>query len=363
MAIELDFFPVGSGNSSGDAIVVRHGEGQNAQIVVIDGGYEETGQSVCAHIRYFYGVNVIDDLISTHPDNDHMSGLRTIMETMSVRRLWMHAPFMHAEAILPLFRSRRWAADNLRTALRRAYPYVEELLQLAGKQGTLVYEPFEGKAIGPFAVLSPSPEMYRGLLPQFRDTPAPDVDALQTLGHWVTGIGRRTAQITLKHVREDWYTETLREGGTTAAENESSVILYGQGRFGGILLTADAGLNALRSAYNYAIPRGVSFQSGLWIFQVPHHGSRNNIAPSYLNAFLGPILLRGEQSSVQCVISAGAEDEDHPRDVVVNALIRRGGKVSVTRGTTANFTDGMRRPSWNNPLPSETLRPVVEEYD
>jgi hypothetical protein len=56
MAIELDFFPVGSGNNSCDAIVVRHGEGQNAQIVVIDGGYEETGQSVCAHIRYFYGV-------------------------------------------------------------------------------------------------------------------------------------------------------------------------------------------------------------------------------------------------------------------------------------------------------------------
>jgi beta-lactamase superfamily II metal-dependent hydrolase len=363
MTIELDFFPVGSGNNSGDAIVVRYGDGVSAQIVVIDGGYEETGKRVCAHIQQIFGVTRINDLVSTHPDNDHMSGLRIIMETMDVDRLWMHAPFNRADAILPLFRNRRWLVENLRTELRQAYPFVEELLDLARKKGTCVYEPFQGQAIGPFAVLSPTPDMYRGLLPQFRNTPRPDFDMLQTLGHWITGVGRRIAQFIIKDVAEDWHTETLREGGITAAENESSVVLYGRGRFGGILLTADAGLRALQTAFNYAQPRGVAFQNDLWIFQVPHHGSRNNIAPSYLNAYLGPILAAGQQSSVHCIVSAGAEDEDHPRDVVVNALVRRGGQVSVTRRTIVNFTDGSRRAGWGNAVQKESLRAVVEEYD
>ena len=50
---------------------------------------------------------------------------------------------------------------------------------------------------------------------------------------------------------EDLFTETLREGGITAAENESSVVLYGQIDGRNILLTADAGLRALGAAVSW----------------------------------------------------------------------------------------------------------------
>src|SRR5260370_22090330 len=128
--------------------------------------------------------------------------------------------------------------------------------------------------------------MYEALMPQFRDTPRPDRDLLQYLGHWLEGIGRRVARDARKIVRENWDTETLREGGITSAENESSVVLLGDLGSGGILLTADAGLKALGTAIDYARARGID-PSTLWLFQVPHHGSRNNISPSMLNRIVG----------------------------------------------------------------------------
>jgi hypothetical protein len=129
--------------------------------------------------------------------------------------------------------------------------------------------------------------MYEGLMPQFRDTPAPDQDMLTALGHWLDGIGRRITRTIRKVLPEAWDIETLREGGTTAAENESSVVLYGDLGEGGILLTGDAGLRALWTTVAYAGTRGIDL-SKLWLFQVPHHGSRNNIAPSVLDRIVGP---------------------------------------------------------------------------
>jgi beta-lactamase superfamily II metal-dependent hydrolase len=193
--------------------------------------------------------------------------------------------------------------------------------------------PFQGQQIGPFTVMSPSLDMYEALMPQFRDTPRPDRNLLQYLGHWLEGIGRRVARDARKIVRENWDTETLREGGITSAENESSVVLLGDLGSGGILLTADAGLKALGTAIDYVRARGIDL-STLWLFQVPHHGSRNNISPSMLNRIVGRPVEGATLRRPHCIISAGAEDEEHPRQVVVNALCRRGLNPCVTRNGT-----------------------------
>lgn len=360
---EIEFLPVGDGAKSGDAIILRHWDGAVWRVMVIDAGYESTGREVCQHIRDWYGTDVVDYVVSTHPDNDHMSGLRVVLEEMTVGELWMHVPALHAQNILPLFKSRRWLVENLREALRRAYPYVEEMLVSARDQGTRVNFPFQGAQIGPFTVLSPTLDMYNSLLPQFRDTPPPDRELLTSLGRWIQGIGRRATGIVRAIVPESWSVETLREGGTTSAENESSVVLYGDLGHGGILLTGDAGLRALEVAVGYAEDQGLPLRDGLWLFQVPHHGSRNNISPGALNWIVGPPVDPGVRRRTRCVISAGPDDVTHPRRVVVNALVRRGLEPSVTRDASICYSVGTPdREGWG---PVETLgfSSRVEAYE
>jgi len=275
----------------------------------------------------------------------------------------MHVPELHAEQILPLFRSRRWQVENLRRELRLAYPYVTELLDLARARDVPVYGPFQGQRIGPFSVLSPTPAMYESLLPQFRDTPPPDRELLSQLGHWIQGIGRRVAQATRMIVPEDWYTETLLDGGITSAENESSVVLYGRVGHGGVLFTADAGLKALYEAAKYADANNLAISEGLWIFQVPHHGSRNNISPAALNYYLGRVVAEGGHRSPQCVVSAGPNDPTHPRQVVVNALIRRGCDVVTTKSEAVLFQCGVSgRPGFTTMQPL-SFSDRVEAYE
>jgi hypothetical protein len=283
-------------------------------------------------------------------------------EKLPVRELWMHVPWVHAARIEGLFRSRRWTTEGLENELWRQYCYADELVHLAAKQSTTIKLPFRGEQIGPFTILSPTLEMYEGLLPQFRDTPRPDQDLLQYLGHWLEGIGRRVAKTIRKDIREAWDSETLREGGITSAENESSVALLGDLGSGGMLLTGDAGLKALGAAVDYARSLGIDL-SKLWLFQVPHHGSRNNISPSMLNRIIGLPVEQDASRRPHCIISSGAEDEEHPRQVVVNALCRRGLKPLVTRTGAVRFQTGLKaRDNWTPaaPMPFST---AVERYD
>ncbi|MCA6115194.1 hypothetical protein J6524_09805 [Bradyrhizobium sp. WSM 1738] len=82
---------------------------------------------------------------------------------------------------------------------------------------------------------------------------------------------------------------SLREGGITAAENGSSVVLYGQIDGRNIFLTADAGLKALGVAVSYGNAIGLQFGTALNVFRVPHHGSRSNISPTLLNRIVGNV--------------------------------------------------------------------------
>jgi len=316
MPYEFDFHAVGKGENSGDAITMRYvDEAGQQRIVVIDGGYQVDGEKIVEHIRRVYDTDTVDHVVSSHPDNDHISGLRVVLEELRVGRLWMHIPHLHAAEVIALANNPRWTVDNLATNMRRAYPIVGELLDIAQRRNIPVRGPFQGERIGPFTVLSPSVDMYNGLLLQFRDTPESDRELLARMGQWIGGVGRRIARQIRRVIPESMWVETLREGGTTAAENESSVVLYAVLDGNPILLTADAGLRALEAALAYGTANGMQFGEALRLFQVPHHGSRNNISPAMLSrdSSLGQrtvasLLVQGGDSFVdgaiesQCVV-------------------------------------------------------------
>lgn len=82
MGYEIDWHAVGEESKSGDAITTHWGNlysetRRERCVVVIDGGFKDTGDTIADHIVQHYNTNHVDLVISTHPDNDHINGLLT----------------------------------------------------------------------------------------------------------------------------------------------------------------------------------------------------------------------------------------------------------------------------------------------
>lgn len=166
-----------------------------------------------------------------------------------------------------------------------------------------------------------------------------------------------------KWVGESWAAERLKDGGVTSATNESSVVLYGDfGTNRKVLLTGDAGVFALTFSADFADATGLPLQQFMFV-QVPHHGSRRNVGPTLLNRLVGPIQPEGRPPRFTAFVSAPKDDDSHPRKIVTNAFMRRGGDVVVTQGVKKVYWDGFppRRGYENAALLK--FAPQVEDYD
>lgn len=370
MGMEIEFFPVGEGSTAGDAITLRYSDGYGGyRIMVIDGGTDSSGEAIVNHIRTVYGTTTVHDVVSTHPDTDHSCGLRAVLRELTVERLWVHCLWSHAPEIVHLFSDPRWTVAGLQGAIRDRYPVISELVELAEAQGTTIREPFAGEYIGPFLVLAPQRATYQHLIPQFRKTPDADVEYLKELNIWLdrrksgflSGLLEKAEEFVENWVTESWYGERLKDGGVTAAENESSTVLLGDLGSVRILLTADAGINALNWACDNADSLGVPLQP-LDLVQIPHHGSRSNVSPQILDRLLGPIVTEGLSRGTTAIASVPKDDTKHPRKMVTNAFLRRGAGVSVTQGRKLRLHDNMPARFNEGQLTVLPLFAQVEDY-
>lgn len=163
------------------------------------------------------------------------------------------------------------------------YQYAKELEKIALSKKISVQEPYAGKKIGEFCILSPSQSWHLfDLIPNSDKT--------------------KEFKPTKENPKSD---------GKTSRENESSVILYGNLGYGGILFTGDAGVEALEGAYEYAKNQGINIAKKKFI-QVPHHGSRRNVSSQVLDHLIGEIETNKEKS-ISAFVSAGKNDSSHPR--------------------------------------------------
>ena len=148
----------------------------------------------------------------------------------------------------------------------------------------------------------------------------------------------------------------------TAAENETSVVLYGDFGVSKVLLTGDAGVNALRWAAENAVAMGIDL-SKVELIQMPHHGSRRNVAPSVLDRIIGPRRPLGSPEVKKAIVSAPKDDENHPRRMVLNAFTRRGAGVRTTQGRRYRFHVDMPPRENEGPAPVVGFFDRVEDYD
>lgn len=346
-AYEIDFLPVGNGKCSGDAICIRYGTPDNYKVMVYDGGTKESGEKLVEHIKLHYGTSHVDYVVCSHPDADHASGLSVVLENLSVGQLWMHRPWEYSEDIRQYFKDGRITDESLAARLQDKMADAYALEELALKKGIPVHEPFKGSQIGAFHVMSPDSGWYvHTLIPDFAKSPekkqAADVDDsfLKSLF--------ASAKDAVAGIAESWGFETLREDVSTSAENESSVVLYGVIAERGILLTGDAGVQALTATASYAESHTVSLPDSLKFAQVPHHGSRNNVSPSVLDRLIGPKTYSPvSDARLTAFVSAAEGSEVHPRKMVVNGFLRRGAKVIATKGQSKWHQHNMKwRDDW-----------------
>ena len=335
--IELDFIEAGD-KGSGDAIAVRHHRGDYDWVYIVDGGYSDDGKKLLDHVQKHYdNPRYIDHVVLTHSDTDHASGLETVLNDYTVARLWMNRPWQHVDELMPKFK-RYQDRDRLIARLKRDFPKVAELEEIANKEGITIKDVFRGETIGVFTVLSPLKSTYLDLIVESDKTPVPAAKAAVKLEEGVSAAL--------------WGEENLK-GDTegTSEENETSVVQFAEVCGKRILLTGDAGVRALGEGHDAAIAMGKSTSPLDW-FQVPHHGSRRNLSSDLLDTWLGNKLPRAAESPTTiAVVSANRNDKEHPKKAVVRALIHRGRKVVRTEGTLHVFTNGAPTRGWTAAVP------------
>lgn len=331
---EIDFLDVES-NKSGDAISLRYQLNGISCIHVVDGGFQDTGESIVRHIRQHYcNPPHIDRVVVTHPDGDHAGGLRTVLEELVVRELWMLRPWLYADEIIQRF-SRFTSVENLKKRLKEIYPNIAALEEIAEEKNIPIHEPFQGRAIGAFTVMAPTKDRYLDLVVDSERTPESVEEAqksnIAAFGTFLEEAAKKAASL----LKAAWGEEVF-SSEETSAENEMSVIQYANLCEHRILLTGDTGRAGLSEAADYA-PYVDLILPGIHRFQVPHHGSRRNVSTETLDRWLGEPLpskpAKGEEKFT-AIISSAKKDKDHPRKAVVRAVIHRGAKVFTTEGTS-----------------------------
>jgi beta-lactamase superfamily II metal-dependent hydrolase len=329
MGFEIDFLAVGEESKSGDAIALRYGNLHGARneqtVVIVDAGFTDTGTKLADFVRARYNPGYVDLLISTHPDQDHVGGLKTVVETLAlpgVTQLWMHKPWEHSST-MDSARGDSFKSIKLSEPVQKSFQGASELESVATQHGVEIFEPFVGLSTrdGTLQVLGPTREYYEELLLEVRPP---------TLATLLAEAAKKAARAVINMVHESFDEETLRDDGETQPQNNTSVItlLSSDGR--SCLLTGDAGIPALELATDALGQHGVA-PGGLTLVQVPHHGSRRNVGPAVLDRILGPAERDAQRgSAIASVAPDGAPK--HPSKKVTNAFQRRGYQVALTKG-------------------------------
>jgi hypothetical protein len=346
MALAVEFLPVG--DSDGDAILIQYGEAASYSLNLVDGGYASIGEKVIQHINEHYGQNIIiHHMVVSHADNDHAAGLIDVFKNFRVGTLWMNRPWLYASEVVHQFHG-NWTVDGWIKHVRDNHKYLVELEELARARGMEPKEVFQGAQIGPSLVLAPSRARYVSLIPDLDKTPPPYKSEVTPRSIF------ETARSVLDRIKETLFGETLDANPpATSASNETSVVqltVYEDHR---VLLTADAGPGALTEAAVYA--HGLGMLTAPDLIQIPHQGSRRNVTPAVLDAWLGQPN-GGTPQRGQAYVMVGAQKPDHPRKKVKNAFIRRGYPVYVGR-------TGWMRIDWGWPARGTPLTPEPFSHD
>lgn len=332
-ALEIDFLPVGENSKSGDAIALRFGLYENSRwknqtVFIIDGGDNSSGEALVEHVRNIYNTNIVDRVILTHPDSDHASGLRKVIEELEVKKIWMHRPWNHWDDIKNSIVDGRITKNSFGEKVRSAYQFAHDIEKLANEKKIEIFSPNQGATFSInsekiLTVLGPSKELYLSLIQASGKTPEMNIfESVRTFSTEKTKI-----------VNEDYSfeSENLADSDLpTSPENDMSLNMLLTVAGAKVLFTGDSGTQGLYKSIMYSIENNISLKD-LDIFDVPHHGSRRNLSKGILK------YINAKYSIISCSKEGSPK---HPSPIVTNSLHRRNMNPHWTKGRLINFRAG-----------------------
>ena len=329
---EIDFLPVGDSTKNGDVICLRWGynladdNNRKQWVMVVDGGFADCGENIIKHVEKYYRTKQIDVLVNTHPHSDHLNGLEKVVEGCTIKYLVMHRPWEHV-GLKDVFNDGRVTSKSIRASLKEGLEKAYNIVVSARSKGVKLCECFspstwENLCGVDVYVLSPSKEYYENLLPSFNVTPTDGNDD-----------GARRVEFSKTLYPAARY--PLTDDGETSAENNSGIVLALKlpDDIGGIvMLTGDAGIPALDNSVAEAKRQGLDLRKDLRFFQIPHHGSIQNLGPTVLNKIFGDPFNAVKMKKTAYVSVSKGHDNQHPAKHVINALEDRGVECYMTGG-------------------------------
>ena len=361
MGYELEFIGVSEETKDADALCMRWDNGDGKYTVgIYDSGFQIHGETMKKHVKKYYFDSkeggVIDFIICSHSDQDHVCGIGEILNNFEVKALYMNRPWLHIDNLFEKVNDGRITKDSLEKRLKEKYKYIADLEEIAIEKNVEIFDLFQGNLINErLEVLSPTKDFYLDLLVESDKTPLSEATSL------TEKIAKTFSQL-LNALIESWSDEKLREDVKTTAENEMSAVVLGKMESEKYLLTGDVGLRGLKKAIEYADTIGISLKDNISVYQMPHHGGRHNVSPTILNNLLGEILDEGIVTNKKAFVCVG-KNSDHPKKMVVNAFIRRGVRVFKASGSTVRHSVEMpAREGWSA-VANLNFSDKVEEWD
>ena len=333
MAFEIDLLPVGSEKKSGDCIAMRYGnlvDGKQQQtVIVVDGGYGSTWEETLKpHLQKYYNCEYdgklhIDLVVLSHPDQDHVSGLVEMAKDPEVEivLVMMHRPWK--ELTPSWFKDGRITKDSLKERLGDAFEKAKELADISRTCNVKLLDvgPISIKNGALITILGPSKEFYKTCIANCEKTPEQN-ENVEDLPQTQASKGNMEYEL---------YVEgkiTWDDTETTSSINESSLIILFEYEKVKILLTGDAGKEGLRQAIKYARENNIRLDD-CSIIKMPHHGSRKNVDPAIIDAFVG---------SKRVYYSCASDDlGHHPSQRLINLMNEKGFVQLSTSGSTLHW--------------------------
>lgn len=320
----IRFFQVGTGSKGGDAILIRlFDENDKEHLVLIDGGYKETGEAIVNYINKECSTQHIDVVFNTHPDKDHISGLMNVLgnDDITVGSLVLNRPWKDAKFTKEMFDDNRITDKSLIKRIKDAFGYADDLEQVANDREIKIYKGMEGANCyhGIITVLGPSETLYkRGLLGSEK-TPESYIEA--GLKDYIPT--NYSEEDYVKGRTIEWYDDE----NTSSVNQTSLVIAFTLGNLK-VLFTGDAGKEAMNSALDY-YERSGGKSSDFTIVQLPHHGSRKNINPTILKRLGTPKYI------ISC--PPNGESEGHPSRRLMNKILEMNPQAQIYVTKNVNF--------------------------
>lgn len=342
---EVDLLPINESSQSGDCILLRFGDlmvgKQKQDVFIIDGGFSDTAVSIKKHLSKYYncyydGKYHITGVVSTHPDQDHISGLVELAkdEEIKIHNLIVNAPWQTLTK--SWFKDGRITNNSLKEELKDVFVKLYQLIELAknNHKANILYGVDNLKTLScsdaKFTILGPDKIFYNTCIANSEKTKEKSENVKNIETKIIKSLDEEEQYIPGKII---WP-----KSDSTSAINESSIIFLFEYLDFKMLFTGDSGRLGLANALDFAnkIHKDISDTQ---IIKMPHHGSRHNIDIAFLNRFT--------YKNRSCYISCKKGDEGHhPSKRLINLLNEKGFNVFTTSGSALHYSKNAPKRGW-----------------